>query len=266
MLYSAHKEVEDRVVELLTEGRLTIKTICARLSAEHKISLRGVYKAVNKLIAGGVLLKVGKKVLLDDEWAGRVVEKLAAPSVPLIGSGERAVYTFTSLEHLDAFWKSTVLPLERAIEAKEVFFYNPHDFWALLPARKESEEAYYRHFGPQQHGFLTIGGESAADLAFKRTYQSDYLQVDLRRIPSFRDTDHVTLLGPYIITTRLSKALSARIHALYESGRVAEEFLPELVNICANPGKLRFVLENNPKKAEKLRRALARNFYFKRPE
>jgi hypothetical protein len=267
MLYAGSHEIEERVVELLAEDEATVKSLLASLNKESKnVSLRGVYKAVTNLIAAGVAIKVGKRVMLNHEWGQSVADKLGSPNMPLVAPGERVVYTFTSLEHLNAFWKSTILPLEQTLAAKEVFFYNPHGFLTYLPARKESDEAYFRHFGLARQGFFTIGGISPADLAFKRAYQTEFLQIDLKNIASIRRTDHVTVLGSYIILTRLSKALSSRIDTLYASGRKVEEFLPELVSICSKPGKLRFVLENNPKKAEKLRRTLAKNFYFKRPD
>jgi len=266
MLYAGSNEIEERVVELLAEERATIKSLTANLNKGERVSLRGVYKAVHNLIEAGVVLKVGKRVMLNHEWAQSVADKLGTPVVPLIATGEWAVYTFTSLDHLDAFWKTTILPLEQSLSAREVFIYNPHSFWIHLPARKESEDAFFAHFGADQQGFLTIGGEFAGDLALKRAYQNEYLQIELKNIGSFRRTDHVTILGPYVITTRLSKAVSERMDALYASGRSVEEFLPELLQICAKPGKIRFVLENNPTKAEKLRRTLSKDFYFRRPE
>ncbi len=266
MLYSGSRELEDKIVELLTEDRLTVNTICAQVSPEHPVTLRAVYKAVNKLALAGVVLKAGKRVMLNHEWAEEVVGKLGVPSAPLIEPGERVTHTFTSLDHLDTFWKSTVLPLEKTVRSKEIFFYNPHDFWALLPNRRVSEDAYYKHFGSEQQGFFTIGGESAADLAFKRQYQTDTLQINLGNISSIKRTDHITVLGPYVILTRLSKSVSDRIDALYSTGKSPEELLPELLGICARPGKLKLSIENNPQKAGKLRRTLAKNFYFKRPE
>jgi hypothetical protein len=264
MLYSGDRELDDKIVELLAEGRLTIKSICAQVSPEHPVTLRAVYKVVNKLTSAGVVLKVGKRVMLNQEWTAGVAGKLGVPSVPLIAPGERIVHIFTSLDNLDTFWKSMVLPLEKTIHAKEIFFYNPHDFWALLPSRRASEDAYYTHFGSEQQGFFTIGGESAADLAFKRQYQTDYLQINLGNISSIKRTDHVTVLGSYVILTRLSKSVSDQIDALYSSGKSSEELMPALLSICAKPGKLRLSIENNPKKAEKLRKVLARDFYFRK--
>lgn len=266
MLYTSAHDIEDRVVEKLAEDRATIKTLAQSLGEEERVSLRGVYKAVDQLIASGVALKVGKKVILNHEWAQAAASKLAAPTAQLIGPQERISYTFTSLEHLDTFWKSTVLPLERTTGVRELFIYNPHSFWILLPGRKESEESFFNHFGPQQAGFLTIGGETAADWEFKRTYQHDYLQIDLRPLASIRRTDHVTVLGPYIITTRLSKSLVERMDALYAASMATEMLLPELMKLYARPGKMKIIIEHSSGKAEKLRRTLARNFYIKRPE
>ncbi|MDP2630410.1 MAG: hypothetical protein Q8P56_03300 [Candidatus Uhrbacteria bacterium] len=267
MLYSNANNLEDQIVELSANSRTTVKSLHSRLHKEGSLSLRAVYKSVHKLIGAGVLLKVGKQVMIDQEWAKHVRDMLDSSSAPLLSSGERAVYTFVSIEHLDAFWKTTVLPLEESTSANEIFFYNPHNFWAYLPARKESEDAYYRHFsGAGPYGFFTIGGDSRADAEFKREYQNEHLQIDLRNIAFFRKTDHITILGSWVITVRLAKGVAEHIDKLYVSGKGIRDMLPEIVKICQKPGKVRFVLEHNFVKTEKLKKMLARNFYFKRSE
>ncbi len=262
MLYSGDSSVEDRIVELTADSRKTIKSLHESLAQDHSLTLRAVYKAVNKLVGAGVLLKVGKQVMVDQEWARRATETLGSASGPFLSIGERAAYTFTSVEHLDSFWKTTVLPLERAAGVRESFFYNPHNFWAYLPDRKESEDAYYQHFREHRYGFFTIGGESVADKGFKKAYQTEHLQIDLRTISSFRRTDHVTVLDSFIITVRLGKKVAERIDTLYDSAESPEDILLNILRICKKPGKIRFLLENNPTKAAKLRKILAKNFYI----
>jgi hypothetical protein len=262
MLYSRDSTVEDRIVELTTSTRASIKSLHEALAREHSLTLRAVYKSVNKLIDAGVLLKVGKQVMVDQEWAKRVTETVGFASGPLLSEGERAAYTFTSVEHLDAFWKTVVLPLERMTGARESFFYNPHNFWAYLSARKESENRYYQHFSEAQYGFFTSGGESPADKELKKAYQSEYFQIDLRDISLFRRTDHITILDSFIITVRLGKKMADRIDTLYASGTDMGDILPKIEAICRKPGKIRFFLENNSSKASKLRKILARNFYI----
>lgn len=264
MLYSNIRDLEDRIVELTTNGRTTIKSLHAKLENGESLSLRAVYKTVHKLIGAGVFLKVGKQIMVDREWTERVVDKLHSASVPPLSDGERTVYTFVSIEHLDAFWKTVVLPLEQLDSSREIFFYNPHNFWAYMPARKESEDAYYRRFSSsERYGFFTIGGNSGADMEFKRKYQNQHLQIDLRDIKLFRRTDHITIINSFVVTVRLAKRLSERIDKFYASGKGMEGILPEVVNACKKPGKIRFMLENNAAKAEKLRKILARNFYFR---
>lgn len=267
VIYSKESNLEDRILELVANERMALKSIYENLGRKDSLSLRAVYKSVNKLIAAGVILKVGKQVMIDHEWARRVSDRLVTPTAPLLANKERAVYTFVTMEHLDAFWKTVVLPLEQATSANEIFFYNPHNFWAYLPARKASEDAYYQHFSDTgRHGFFTIGGNSRADTEFKRGYQNEHLQIDLRDIALFRRTDHVTILDSMIVTVRLSNAVSERIDKLYASGKSLEDIFPEIVRICQKPGKIRFMLENDSTKAGKLKKVLARNFYFKLSE
>lgn len=267
MLYSNESNLEDQIVELTVNSRNTIKSLHLRLNKENSLSLRAVYKAVNKLVGAGVLIKVGKQVLIDHEWAKGVGDMLISTSASTISSGERAVYTFVSIEHLDSFWKTIVLPLEQSVSAREILFYNPHNFWAYLPARKESEDAYYRHFSETgRYGFFTVGGNSRADTEFKREYQNEHLQIDLRDILLFRKTDHTTIIDPFIITVRLAIGVSERIDKLYASEKSIKDILPDIVSICQKPGKIRFVLENNTTKAKKFKKMLAKNFYFKRLE
>lgn len=259
MLYSKHASAEDRIVELAVDGRVTVRSLHETLAKKHDLTLRAVYKAVNKLVDAGVLLKVGKQVMADQEWARRAAGTLGAVSGPALSGGERVAYTFTSVEHLDSFWKTVVLPLG----AREIFFYNPHNFWAYLPERKGSEDAYYQHFAARkQYGFFTVGGETAADKEFKRSYQSEHLQIDLREVSGFRRTDHITIVDSLVITVRLAKSLSDRIDRLYSSGTSIEDMLPQISAVCRKPGKIRFLIENNQAKAARLRKSLSRNFYI----
>lgn len=251
-------------MELTANSRTSIKSLHTRLGKEGSLSLRAVYKSVNKLIDAGVILKVGKQIMIDHEWAKRVGDMMDSSSAPILSRGERAVYTFVAVEHLDSFWKTIVLPLEQSTSAREILFYNPHNFWAYLPARKESEDTYYRHFSNvERYGFFTIGGDSRADTEFKREYQNEHLQIDLRNIKLFRKTDHITIVKSFIITVRLAKKVSENIDKLYESGESIKDILPRIVGICQKPGKIRFVIENNPVRASRLKKVLARNFYFK---
>ena len=263
MLCGKQRGLEDRVVERLIEAPATMKVLAADLKAGGKQGPRAVYKAVGNLIRCGVLAKAGMVVRVDQEWA-RVVRNLVQhPIAPSLAPGERLAYRFTSLANLDAYWKTLVLGLEELEQDGQVFVYTPHNFWAYLPERKESEDGYYRHFAEQKvHAYHTVGGSTAADLAFKYAYQNQFLQIHAGHVGGLLRTDHLIILGDYVLNVRLPKGIAGRIDSFYASGRGVADFLPELVGIFETRTNIRLTLEHNGPKARKLKKRLSLPFYF----
>lgn len=264
MLYSKQRNLADEITEKVLHSPYQIKRLHEELSdRRQEPSLRAVYKAVDQLISAGVLIKAGKVVRIDEEWVRTMQIRLTpAPSLSL-GPTERMIYTFTSISHLDSFWTTIAFQLESLEKDGEIFFYNPHNFWAYIPERKASEDAYYRHFAELKlHAFFTIGGESLADSEYKRAYQDAFLQIDTRTISSLSRTDHITVMGDYVITVRIGKSMATQIDQHYASGKPIQELLPSFTLLFEQNFPSRFVLENNRAKAEKLKKILSRNFYF----
>ena len=267
MIGGRGNSLEDRVVERLLGGPATMKTLLEGLDQVGRgAGQRAVYKAVGKLRQDGVLVKAGKVVRVDQQWLREVRHKLAlAPSLQL-SPGESQSHLFTSVAHLDAYWKTLVLGLEELERDGEVFFYNPHNFWAYLPERVDSETAYYGHFAKQKlHAFFTVGGAMPADMTFKRTYQNDYLQIHAENVPGLPRSGHIAVLGDYVVTVRLPKQLATDIDALYGSGREVADFLPELERLLRRAGRIRLTVERNAGKARALKKRLSLAFYFWRP-
>jgi hypothetical protein len=267
MLYSRQRTLEDEIIDCVLPGPITVKALHGKLAARRgHVSLRGVYKAVDQLIEAGALLKSGKRVRIDEEWKRAVSAKLSPPAAAPLGEGERAAYIFTSIGHLDAFWKTIALQLEAYEKDGQIFFYNPHNFWAYVPDRRESEAAYYRHFDEaRKHAYFTVGGETEGDREWKRAYQTEHLQIDTRPLGGVPRNSHLTIMGDFIISVRLPKAMALAIDDAYGSGKNMAEILPKIAEALKSPGNIRLVLEHNPRRAAKLRRALSLNFYFKKP-
>ncbi len=260
MLYSRNETLEDHIVRLLLPGPSSIKGLHGKVSTPQKeVTLRAVYKAVHALMQKGVLVKAGKSVWIDQEWVASVRAHLS-PALPPLAPGEKLVYTFASIGHLDAFWKTIALQLEE-YESESVMFYTQHNFWAYVPERKASEDAYYAHFAQaKKYAFFVLGGTSAADMEFKRAYQNDYFQVDTRPIPSLGRRDNINVFGDFVVTTRLSKQLSDCVDTLYESGRPVSEILPEILKVAQEFGEFRLTFEHNVSRAKRLRKLLSSNF------
>jgi len=178
--------------------------------------------------------------------------------------GEQVAYTFTSVEHLDIFWKTIAFQFEEYEKDGQIFFYNPHNFWAYIPELQESEDEYYVHFAKtKKHAFFTVGGTTHADREFKRKYQDEFLQIDTRTVPSLGCRDHTTVLGDFIITARLSTGLAKLLDELYEQGELIETILPSILTAYKKDSRVRLTFEHNATKAKKLRTLLSKNFVLK---
>lgn len=260
MLYSRQNSLEDALVQTLLDGASTVQQLHMKIGSTHAVSLRAVYKAIGGLIDAGVVVKAGKRVWIHQPWVRTVRERLSS-SLPPMAVGERAVYTFSSLEHLDAFWKTIAFQFEEYERDGQIFFYNPHNFWAYIPELRESEDTYYEHFAQsKKHAFFTVGGTTVADKEFKRGYQNDYLQIDVRDVPSIGRGDHITVVGDFVITAKLSAGLARQIDELYESGISIKELMPSILKHYKASASVRLVLEHNPSKAKKLQTLLSKNF------
>lgn len=262
MLLSKHRTLEDRLVEYALEQPSSVIALHERVQRDGVlVTQRAVYKAVTQLIAAGVMVKAGGRVRVDKEWVRMVRERLTSSSAPILTRGEKMAYTFVSLSHLDAFWKTIMLELESTVVFNEIFFYNPHNFWAYMPERKESEDRYYAGFNSAtKQGYFVVGGISAADMEFKTTYQNRFLQIDARNIGTIPRTDHISIVGDFVLTVRLSKTLAGRIDAAYEQPVSRGESIALISEAWTNAPTARFILENNPAKARRLRTILSKNF------
>lgn len=261
MLYSTKANLEDKLVEALLGGPASIKKLRAIVSTpENVASLRGVYKAVSSLIDAGVLLKVGKQIWINQQWARNLRERLAT-SIPFLSPGERAVYIFNSVQHLDVFWKTIAFQFEEHEQSGRIFFYNPHNFWAYIPELKESENEYYAHFAKtKKRAFFTVGGATEADRAFKREYQNEFLQIDVRDVPSLGRRDHITILGDFVITARMSQKLAKQLDNIYSSGESVEMSMQKILTAYRADANVRLTIEYNGLKAKKLIKLLSPHF------
>lgn len=265
MLYSQDRELEDFIVELLVKSNHTVKSIHKAVSPKlpKTVTLRAIYKSVNKLIDANVLLKVGKNVMLNKEWAH--ITKLGLSNetqLPLLTPNEKITYTLSSMFHIDTYWKTIISQIYEE-NGYPAFFYNPHDIWIYVPGRKESEDAYYKSFADmKQYAFFSIGGVSNSDKHFKKTYQNDYLQIDLSESKHFNRNENLTVLGNYVITVSLPTKSTAKIDSLYKQERSEKEMLCKMKEIAQKPQKIKITVEHNQNKAKKLRKKMSKNFFI----
>jgi len=266
MLGGKERKLADRIVERIIEGPSTIKILISELT-EDGPSSRAIYKAVANLLRDGVLVKVGKVVRMNPEWSASARNLLYHSSALNLAPGERLAYRFTSMANLQAYLNEHAPGLRELERDGGVFFYTPHNFWIHLPVQQKRVDAYYRHFAEQRrHAFFTVGESRAADIAFKRAYQNEFLQIHTEHRSGLSRTNHLAIFSEHILSVRLPRRVAEAIDALYDSERVAAEFLPDLLTLLQRPARIYLTLEHNSARARALKRNLSLPFYFRKPQ
>ena len=264
MILGKNESTEDIVVRLLSKEEKDIKQLQTILKNEYgkKITIQGIYKIAKNLVRSGVLIKKGTIFTTNKEWAKEVVDYFDWETSPLFAESESATYAFKSLSALDAYWKHTIVQLHKELKKYPIFFYNNHVVWVHVRDRKESEIAYLNSFDTEKkYAYFTVGGNTALDMDFKKSFNKKYLQVKLKSIDAIK-YDSITVHGDYIITVKFKKNTTNLIDTLYKESKSVAELETKLDNSTKNNLPIKFTIERNKQKAIKIRRLLSADFYI----
>ncbi len=262
MIPLQNKGLEEMAVLYFLEAENTAKAFREHLkSSGHPITIQGVYKALNKLVAEGVLVKNRMKFVVSREWVEHLIEKLGGTSADLeMSEGEITTHQFTSLNQLDAYWKHRISTLLAAFSNYPMFSYETHSIWVYLSDRKVSEENFFKSFEKNQRfAFFRVGGTTFGDKEYKRAYANEYLKIDTadKRILG----NHMSIVEDYIITTKLEKDVENQIDAIFLDKENEDEIQKSLETILGKKQKVKLSIERNKEKAKKYRKKISENFY-----
>lgn len=265
MLLSKLESTEDAVVRVLAHAGKEMKELHQTLLKEsHKITLQALYRSVNTLVENGVILKSGLIYIVNKEWLHGVINYFDRDFMPLLSEGESASYSFKSLSALDSYWKHTIVQLHGLLGDYPIFFYNTHVIWLHLEDRKESQKNYLDSFDlEKKHAYFIVGGNRPVDQEFKQRYSRDYLRVELRKVETIKN-DSLTVHNDFIISVKFKKKTTELIDKLYAECKTMREIEEALEHSIKQKISVQLTIEKNAKKAEKLRKVLAKNFYIPR--
>lgn len=264
MLFSDKESLEDRLVKLLLSGELNVRSIEEKLASQGvRVTTQGVYKSLRALVSLEIIIKRGQLYSLSEEWRGRVVDELSQMRNRFaLAEGESIKLGLGSLIHLDQQWKNIVIPLQAEHPDQPIFLYNVHDIWVhISPSRRESERAYYESFTKKKtYAFHAIGGKTIHDEAIRKEFRSEYMHITLG-VQHFPKTDYPTIMGDYVITTRISPRLADEIEKQYQTSPDKATLEAGLSALGIERKRVKLIIERDREKAKKLRRRLAKDFY-----
>lgn len=266
MLLGTRKTLYDHILEALLEKPMLAAEIETLLrSKKIKVTVQGIYKALRELIAEDIITKKEKTYIVSSVWRKKL-EDLVSQRIPFqLSTGEESTYRFKKLNHLDAFWKHTIADLEHEILPFPIFHFTPHQFWFYVPGRQESEQEYYKELRERRINVYTIIGDTKPlDKISQKFLRSEYHELHLDNGTGINRRDHMTIMGPYIITTRISGKLAQQVDWVYQETESETVLKEKLVDLFKDPGSIILNIEHNQPKAKKLRKRLARDFVVPR--
>jgi hypothetical protein len=264
MLLGTKKTFHDHIAEALLDRPMTATELRSFLEARDvTASVQGIYLTLRELIAENVVIKQKKVYSISNVWTDRLSGMLSRREPFQLLEGEEVSYKFKSIEHSDAFWKHMFVDIEHSTGTFPIFHFLPHQFWVFVPNRSESEIEYYRSLdGKGIHGYSLIGGETPFDKGVKTILGSKYHQVHVDADISFSRRDHLSVIGSYVITTRVSAILARTIDDIYKESITEQELKGRLEGAFRKSGAISILVENNAVKAKTLRRKISKDFHI----
>lgn len=273
MLASQKERVDDLIVQALAEQPAQtavqlLQKVQPRI--ENELTVQGWYKALRRLIAQEVLIKVGATNSLNARWilsVVRLAEKAEAshltrpplPTVRLPEGRERITYRFRNLLDMDTFWGHLLVYIAaHARKPRVLYAYNPH-FWFYL-AHENSEKEYNK--GMSTYGVKTkmlIGSKSFLDRWSTQFFDTN-IRYWLHPVPLFPDVSRsYNYLGGYWMEIKLSDRAGQAIEDLFTRTKKLEDVSPlALLNLFHAANACSITISCSRAKGDRLKRTCER--------
>lgn len=264
--------IEEKIISMLSKGSYNSPDLISKISFDMGVTPQGVYKSLSYLIDKEIINKNKKSLSLNNIW----IEKLRSFSEKvsenyslkdfddylLLDDKEKITYNFKNAVKLDNQWLHFVLIISKRLKNKPVFIWNPHH-WFIL-GRSESEKTFFSWFNKEKRDvFVTIGDNTELDKFTMREIKTDNVHVNLDSNFSFSNSEYITVIGDYILTTKYSEDFNKKIDEFFDIRKeVNLESKSELFNIIKKPQKTKIILERNKKKAIKYSKIMSKDFYL----
>jgi hypothetical protein len=239
--------LEDTIIEHLVDFPRSAQELQSCVSKTYSVSVQGLYKSLRSLLRREIILKQGKIYRLNNVWVNKVISLLDQKSDFVLLENESIVYNFSSIEQVDLFWKHIQHDFSFLKNTNDtILYYLPHQFWWMVPGRRESEKEFYQTFEKRsQRACVLLGNTTDLDILTKNEIQNTFVSVHASQIRKFRNNDSVTISQDHIITTHIPEKVYKKIDAVYQKKVSLSEKKLLLADILSRPISVRITISKN---------------------
>ncbi len=269
--------LRDKIIVLLGEKPLSGSDIVVVFCNSNNVTPQAVYKALRVLVHEEIIVKEKQLFTLNALWLSHM-RKFIDMSEYILGvhheqsffdplsKSRQITLRFKNTELLDIYCGHLLLTLFDRFKGKPIFFYNHHE-WFIYD-RPLSENYLYEKVAESGHRvFLTLGADTSLARSFRKKFEKGNIQITIDESFSIPITDYICIIGEYIITARYDRSTVQAIDNLFKVATfTTEDDSKKLRKILDNCTDARIIINRNNKRAQKLRKKLAKNFIIKKEE
>lgn len=233
MIQSPTERLEDKIVKALaTQSTLTTIQIQQKLETTGTLAtLQGIYRILSKLIECGVVIKDKQSFSLRIPWIfdlAHMVNQMEETylhekyiwSILPKSQSQRRVWHFSDLQKANNFWSQLLLTMAYH-EQQHIYLHCSAHLWMNLLHRTQEEQFLHSLFKHIKRSYVIITNKTFLDKLYTPYTTSDSCKENIYLATQEEDklihdsTQHIDVIGEYVLHTYLSKDLALAIENIY---------------------------------------------------
>jgi len=269
--------LKEKIVREVAHEPQNTNVLISNFLKTDGVTRQAIYKALRSLLSEEIIIKQKRLILINRVWLSQMrhfitksertmgIEKENAIFDPLSFKRKTSI-RFKNTESLDIYCGHLILTLADHFKDKPFFFFNHHE-WFIYD-RPLSETYLYETVAERGYKiFLTLGKDTRLARDFRKGFEKENVQIAIDEFYNVPITDYLCVVEDFIIIARYDKKTAEAINKLMTEADVMDENkLAQLSKITTSCRDARIIITRNKLRAQKIRRALAKNFVIKKSE
>lgn len=272
------KKLRDYITDSLINGQQKKEDLVKQISQERGISPQAVYKLIRSMKQDEMLVEQKKMLSLNKVWIQKNIDfwQQAHTShtgllqnhmgIQILEEGDRATYSFSNPDQLDQMWGHFFLLFgEKIHKDVPILIYNPHFWFALV--RAKSEKVLFGWLAREgKKSYLVSGSDASLDIhALKHFFNKKHHSYSVNTSLGFPKNYFLNIFGEYLIEVWLDESVMQEMDKIFREHNVPDQKVTkQLQEIVTTKGRNKLVISRNSKKASRLRKKLAKDFFIQK--